>query len=361
MQQSADELSARAGREGDVLAVVSQSGPTVCFFDAATDLLLDTVEVTAQPHELCFDPTRRLLWCASTYSSGYYHDNAGRRTELTVIDPDTRRVVDVVDIAPEHGPHGIALDAARGRLYVSVEGSDDRPGGVVVIDTESRKPLGRIDTDAPGPHWFAIDPAGTIGYATNKEAPFVSVVDLERGTLTAKIEVPGSEGLAVSADGTHAFVAAPYGSFAPPRGADGSAAAPPAPGIRVVDARTASVTAVLPAQSTVFPVHLTSTGLLLAGELRMETDPQSQLGRQAPGRLLVYSAATHEAVGEVEVGLFPLTITSSPDGRLGYVACVVSSTVDVVDLETLRVLARLDVPRRGEAGAHGLAYVPRQA
>lgn len=190
--------SPRAGREGDVLAVVSQSGPTVSFFDAASDRHLGDVHVPAEPHELCFDATRRLLWCTLTYHSGYYHANAGRRTELAVIDPDTRRIVEIVDVAPEHGPHGLALDAGLGRLYVSVESGDDRPGGVVVIDTATRRPIGRIDTDAPGPHWFAIDPAGRTGYATNKEAPFVSVVDLERGVLTAKVEVPGSEGLAVS-------------------------------------------------------------------------------------------------------------------------------------------------------------------
>ncbi|MFD9904010.1 YncE family protein [Streptomyces sp. NPDC059063] len=349
------QQSPRAGREGDLLAVVSQSGPTVSFFDAASDRHVGTVDVTAEPHELCFDPTQRLLWCATTYHSGYYHANGGRRTELTVIDPDTRRVVEVVDIAPEHGPHGLALDTARHRLYVSVEGGVDRPGGVVVIDTRTRKPLGRIDTDAPGPHWFAIDQAGTTGYATNKEAPFVSVVDLATGTLTAKVEVPGSEGLAVSADGTHAFVAAPYGSFARAEGER------PATGVRVVDARTASVTATLPTENVAFPVHLTSTGQLLVGELRMAPDPESRLGRQAPGRLTVFAADTHQRVGEVEVGLFPLTITSSPDGRIAYVSCVTSSTVHIVDLATLQGLARLDIAKRGEPGAHGLAYVPRPA
>ncbi|MFF8309515.1 YncE family protein [Streptomyces lydicus] len=350
------QQSPRTGREGDVLAVVSQSGPTVSFFDAAADRHLGTVEVLAEPHELCFDPTQRLLWCTTTYDSGYYHANGGRRTELTVIDPDTRRVVDVVDLAPEHAPHGLALDTARGRLYVSVEGSADRPGGVVVIDTATRRPLGRIDTDAPGPHWFAIDPTGRTGYATNKEAPFVSVVDLERGTLTAKIEVPGSEGLAVSADGTHAYVAAPYlGSFSP--GAEDA----PATGIRVIDARTASVVDLLPTDDLVLPVHLTSTGKLLAGELRSEPDPGSGLGRPAPGHLTVFSADTGKQLGRLEVGLFPLTLTSSPDGRLAYVACAVSSTVHVVDLETLQGLARLDIRKLGEPGAHGLAYVPRPA
>ncbi|MFD0271668.1 YncE family protein [Streptomyces sp. NPDC127106] len=349
------QQSPRAGREGDVLAVVSQSGPTVSFFDAASDRYLGNVQVPAEPHELCYDPTQRLLWCTLTYHSGYYHANGGRRTELAVIDPDSRRIVEVVDLAPEHGPHGLALDTVRGRLYVSVEGAQDRPGGVVVIDTGTRRPLGRIDTDAPGPHWFAIDPAGRTGYATNKEAPFVSVVDLERGLLTAKVDVPGSEGLAVSADGAYAFVAAPYGNFS------GSAEERPATGIRAIDPRTASVVDTLPTDDVVLPVHLTSTGRLLAGELRMTADPGAQLGRHAPGRLTVFCADTRKQLGGVEVGLFPLTITSSPDGRLGYVACVVSSTVDIIDLETLERLARLDIAKLGEPGAHGLAYVPRPA
>ena len=108
--------SIRAGRAGDVVAVVSQSGPTVSFFDAVSDRHLGTVETLAEPHELCFDPAHRLLWCANTYRSGYYHANTGRRSELTVLDPDTRQIVEVVDLAPEHGPHGLSLDVARGRL-----------------------------------------------------------------------------------------------------------------------------------------------------------------------------------------------------------------------------------------------------
>ncbi|MGW1177893.1 YncE family protein [Kitasatospora sp. NPDC002543] len=341
----------RTARAGDVLAVVSQSGPTVCFYDAADDRLLDTVEVLAEPHELCFDPARRLLWCTSAYHSGYYHANSGRRTEVTVIDADTRRIVDVIDLSPEHGPHGLALDAARGRLYVSVEGGADRPGGVVVIDAETRRPLGRIDTDAPGPHWFALSPDGRTGFATNKEAPFVSVVDLDRGVLTAKVEVPGSEGLAVSPDGSRVYAAGPY--FSPSLGAT--------PGIRVIDVPTGTVTAVLPTDSPALPVHLTPTGRLLVGEVRTTPDPDSALGRQLPGRLTVFDAEDHRRIGEVEVGLFPLTITSSPDGRLGYVSCVVSSTVDIVDLDTLAPVSRLSVPKLAEPGAHGLAYLPRPA
>ncbi|MCX2730520.1 hypothetical protein OOZ19_09725 [Saccharopolyspora sp. NFXS83] len=194
--------SANPGRSGDLLAVVSQSGSTVSFFDAESDQHVGTVEVLSEPHELLFDPIQRVLWCTHTYRSGYYHANTGRRSEITAIDPGSRRIVDAVDFAPKHAPHGLALDAGLGRLYVSVEGSPDRSGGVVVVDTGTRKPLDRIDTGAPGPHWFAVGPDGTTGYATNKEAPFVSVVDLVAGRLVDEVEVPGSEGLAVSADGS---------------------------------------------------------------------------------------------------------------------------------------------------------------
>lgn len=347
--------SVRDERAGDVLAVVSQSGPTVTFFDAGSDAMLGVVEVLAEPHELCFDPTQRLLWCTNTYVSGYYHSNAGRRTQLTVIDPDARRVVDIVDLAPEHGPHGLALDPNRGRLYVSVEGGSGRPGGVVVIDTSSRKVLGRIDTGAPGPHWFVIDAAGEKGYASNKEAPFVSFVDLQAGLFTA-VEVPGSEGLAVSADGSELYVASPYGSFT-------AAPSEPRPlnGIRVIDTKSGSVLDVLPTENIVFPVCFTSMGTLLVGELRMSADESSALGRHAPGRLSAFSTRSRRLVASVELtGRFPLTITASPDGRLGYVAAVTSSTVDVVDLHSWELLNSLTIAKRGEPGAHGLAYIPRQ-
>ncbi|MDA3647405.1 YncE family protein [Saccharopolyspora indica] len=334
---------------GDVLAVVAQSGPAVGFFDATTHRHLDTVELPAEPHELCFDPEHRVLYCTITYRSGYYHENGGRAAELVVVDPDERAIVDVIDLSPEHGPHGLALDGAHRRLYVSVEEGAAGPGGVVVLDTRTRTQIGRIDTEAPGPHWFAITPDGRRGYASNKEAPFVSAVDLETGRLLQRVPVPGSEGIAVSPDGTRVCVATPYAAFGGHRSAPN--------GVLVIDAVTGELLRTLPTEGQVMPVHITGTGLLLAGELRM-SGGGSGLGRQRPGRLLIFELGSCELLGAVEVGEFPLTITSSPDGARAYVSAVVSSTVSVVDLENHEVLAALPVERRGEPGAHGLAYVP---
>ncbi|MFI1970759.1 surface layer protein [Streptomyces cinnamoneus] len=342
--------SAIPARSGDVLAVVSQSGPTVTFFDALTHERLDVLEVPAQPHELLFDADRRLIYCTSAYVSGYYGANQGTARQVSVIDADARKIIDVLDTAPDHAPHGIALDRARDRLYVSVEATATAPGGVIVYDARTRERIGRIPVMADGPHWFAVTPDGRRGYSTNKEAPFVSVLDLERDEFAGRIEVPGSEGLDVSRDGAHVYVAAPHADF----GAGPAAR----PGIRVIETATGEVVRTLPTEGMVFPVHTTATGAVLAGELRMAGAGGGVLGRQTDGVLTVFSPGTLEPAGHVQVGVFPLTITSSPDGKVGYVANVVSSTVTVVDLERLAVLTTLEVDRLGEPGAHGLAYIP---
>ncbi|MEU7107896.1 YncE family protein [Streptomyces sp. NPDC046215] len=338
------------GSARDMLAVVSQSGPTVTFFDAATYELLDVLEVPSEPHELCFDAARRLLYCSCAYVSGYYHAHQGQGRQVAVIDVDARKVVDTLDTSPDHAPHGLALDSVRDRLYVSVEATATEPGGVVVFDAGTRERIGRIPVMAHGPHWFAITPDGRRGYSTNKEAPFVSVVDLERDAFAGRVAVPGSEGLDVSPDGRYVFAAAPKGDFAAPSAAR--------PGIRVIDTATEDIVRTLPTGGLVFPVHTTSTGAVLAGELRTAGGAGGTLGSQENGVLTVFAPDTLEPVGHVEVGRFPLTITSSPDGTVGYVANVVSGTVTVVDLERLRVITTLEVARRGEAGAHGLAYLP---
>ncbi|MFE1774173.1 YncE family protein [Streptomyces sp. NPDC059008] len=339
-----------AGSPGDQLAVVSQSGSTVTFFDAATHERLDVLQMPPQPHELCFDPDHRLLYCASTYRSGFYHAHQGRSHEITVIDVDTRTIVATLDLSPDHAPHGLALDRTRARLYASVEATDTEPGGVVVIDTRTHARLGRISTMAPGPHWFAITPDGRHGYATNKEAPFVSVVDLDRGVCTDRIPVPGSEGLAVAPDGRHVYVAAPKAAFPTP------SSAPTV--LHVIDTTTHETVRTLPTKGQTMPVHATADGTLLAGELRQDAAHGGPLGNQLPGALTVFAPDTLTPRGEVQVGRFPLTLTSSPDGRRAYVSNLLDSTVTVVDLQTLRPVTTLTVGRTDESGAHGLAYIP---
>lgn len=326
--------------QNDVLAVASQSGPTVTFHDARTYERLGSVDVPADPHELCYDPARRRLYATITYRSGYYNANTGRAHEVALIDPDARRVTEIVDIAPEQAPHGILLDPVRDLVWTSVEGD---PGALVALDPDTHKTVRRIPVKASGPHWFALAPDGRRAYTANKEAPYISVVDLESDTLADRIEVPGSEGIDISADGRHLYVAVRAGWDA-------------SPGVRVIDTTTRATVRTHHTQGPVFPVHVTAGGLVLAGELRVRDDG-SPLGAHGNGLLHVYGN-DGRAIAEIPVGAFPLTIRSSPNGALAYVSAVSSSTVTVVDLGALRVERTLGVVRAGEAGAHGLAYIP---
>jgi len=345
----------RFPRRGDQLAVVSQSGPTVTLFDAVDHRVRTVLTLDREPHELCFDAERRLLYCSHPYVGGFYDRNDGPNHILSVIDPDAGRVVDVIDLSPEHGPHGLVLDPARRRLYISVEGGPDRSGGILVMDTTTGRVHSRADTLAHGPHWFAVEPRRLRAYAANKEAPFVTVVDLRTGALVRQVKVPGSEGIAISPDGSTVAVVTPKADL-------GHLAAPP--GLRLVDTRTDEVVRILPTEHALTPVHWSPTGLLLAGEVVEGPDPADPRANMPGGRLQVWhgrTPSTMERIGCVEVGANPLNVITSPDGARAYVSAIVDSTVSVVDLRNPArptVLDTLTIPRGGAWGAHGLAYLP---
>ncbi len=309
------------------LAVASQDASTITFFDADTHERITVLDVVAQPHELLYDRDRRLLVCAHTYRSGYYEEFEERAHEISLIDPDTHQVVDVLDVP--HAPHGLAL--RENLLYTSVEAGDREPGGIVVVDLDEREVLDRVGIVAKGPHWLVVAPDGGKAYTSNKEARFVTSVDLRSGDVE-QIEVPGSEGIAVH--GRHVYVATPKIGMS---GVDR--------GVRVIDTSVDRVVRILPVEEFPVPVHVTSGGLLLVGEFRLAGN----------GFLSVFR--DWERVARVDIGRFPLTITSSPDGTRGYVSNLLSGYVSVVDLGTFEVVANLPVAAPDTAGPHGLAYI----
>ncbi|MET9429108.1 hypothetical protein [Streptomyces sp. NPDC003036] len=79
-----------------------------------------------------------------------------------------------------------------------------------------------------------------------------------------------------------------------PQAACGERLVDRAAGVRVIDTSTGAVVRTLPTEGLVFPVHPTSTGLVLAGELRV-TAGGSALGAQVPGLLHVYEGFEERA------------------------------------------------------------------
>ncbi|ALG09907.1 YncE family protein [Kibdelosporangium phytohabitans] len=332
-----------SSRGDGILAVANQGGHTVAFFETGGYRCRTVVDVPAEPHELCFDHTRRLLYCSHTYRSGYYNNYTERAHEISVIDPDGGQVVDIIDLAPEFAPHGLALDAGRELLYASVEANDTTQGGLVVIDTGTRRPVDRITTGAHGPHWFGTTPDADKAYVANMEAPFVSVVDLPSREWVGKVEVTGSAGVGMAPDGRYAYVATPHPHT---RSAELEKA------IQVIETATDRIVRTIPMQHKVVGVHATATGMILATEVRFgEHGP-------ADGWLNVFSPRTFESLARIGIGKQALSVTSSPDGTVGYVSSLASNVVDVVDLIALAPIARISTQHHGGDGPHGMVHIP---
>ena len=341
------------------LAVVSQSGQTLNLFDSTSGLRTGQVaNLIAEPHELCFDDRTGLLYISHTYQHGWYTSHGAFVSLISIFDFKTRTVVDTIDISPYLGPHYIQIDKNRNILYASVEGGieEETPdsGGIVGIDLDTRLVTKRIASGHKS-HWFVMMPDGSKAYTCNKDAGFISVIDLVAERLLRTIAIPGGcEQPGISRDGSFAFFPSP---------AIGQGGHPSC--IQVVDTKLDKITSYIPLESGAVTVHVDSHDKLLVGLYRMEVDKASSKPVPSYGGVtcLQFDGRNYERLGTVETGLVPLTIVSHPDGSRAYVSNIFSGTLSIVETRTMSVKTVLDVDteRRKDKtmhqGAHGIALM----
>ena len=349
----------------NTLAVVSQSGETISFFDVSSGHRTGQLGgLIAEPHELCHDARTKLLYVSHAYRHGWYRGHGNDGHEISVVDCRQRRVVDVIDISPAKGPHYLVIDEKRDILYASVEGGiSDQPrsGGIIGVCLKTRKVLRRIGSGWSN-HWFVMTPDGTKAYTCNKEANFISVIDLVGEQLVAKIPVSGGcEQPAISVSGKRAYFPTPTLPFGDVEHSD-------KPAIQVIDTTSDKVIKSIPMDLGAATMHADSQDRLLVGQYRVGNPSDGQaFGKVSPlnGQLLVLSPTgkDYQQIAHLEVGKVPLTILSSPDGKRAFVSNIISGTVTVVDLITMTVERTLEVdtvPRPDKnlhQGAHGLALI----
>ena len=101
----------------------------------------------------------------------------------------------------------------------------------------------------------------------------------------------------------------------------------------------------------------------MVGNYRFSPNTTAEAPKPEKGRLALYDADKYELLGEVSIDLMPLTMRSSDDGRVGFVANIFSGTVTVVDLITMTVIRTLDIDlernpaKKFHQGAHGMALI----
>ena len=338
------------------LAVVSQSGQTLSFLDLSSgERTVHLKDLTAEPHELCFDKKRNVLYVSHTYRHGHFWVHGDYSHEISTIDRVSKVYTGSIDVLPALGPHGLALDEQRDILYASVEElRSGKGGGLIGIDLDSKIVIKRIESKSK-PHWFVMTPDGRKAYTCNKGQPSISVLDLIEGTPLSMIEIPGCEEPGISPDGKFAYFPTPGLTVGPP---------PTDACIKVIDTTTDCIIKSSPTGLGAQSVHLTSLNTMMVGKYKY--DPRAPAGvlKALPGCLALYSTEPYELLGEVTIGLGPLTMRSTDNGMTAFVANIFSGTVTVIDLTSMTVIRTLDVDlepdptKANHQGAHGMAALP---
>lgn len=338
------------------LAVISQSGQSVSFFDLASgERTAHLSDLIAEPHELCFDWQRNLLYVSHTYQHGHFWVHGDYSHEISVIDCVTKKCIDIINVFPGLGPHGLAIDEQRDILYASVEELEKGlGGGLIGVDLKTRMATKSIESKSK-PHWFVMTPDGRKAYTCNKTQPFISVLDLNKGSMLGKIDVPSCEEPGMSLDGKFAYFPTPGLTFGQN---------PPNACIQVIDTATDEIVKSFSTDLGAQSVHVTSLRTVIVSKYSFDPEASATAPKAQAGRLALYSADTYALLGEATVELAPLTIRSSADGKTAFVANIFSGTVTIVDLTTMTVIRTLNIDitpnpaKKFHQGAHGMAIIP---
>jgi DNA-binding beta-propeller fold protein YncE len=349
-----------------VLLVASQMGQKLDFFDAASlDRLASIDDLIAQPHEMAYDPARRLAYLTHTYREGAYGENKPKGHELSVIDVDRHEVVDVIDIAPYGGPHDVDFDPAADMIYTGVELDAEGRNGLVAVDAKTREVAWNLPLAAANAHWITLSPDGSRCYASHKEAERISVIDLrERVELDPILSPGGTEEIDVSPDGRFLFAAAPVMSITidvshgrlikkePPAGT-------PTPRLLKIDTDSGAVVGEVGGfTERVSAIRVGPTGVVAVGEMHFP-EPDAPSETVVPGLVHVIDGETMERLGTATAEELPFTIRFSPDGGTAYVANLKTGTVSVLDVGEVEITKTLDNnPGAGFGGTHGMTFAP---
>jgi DNA-binding beta-propeller fold protein YncE len=150
-------------------------GSHVWVVNVKTRKLVKTIKISGVPEVIVYDPVSDRLY-----------QNLKTKDAIAVIDPAKNKVIAEWSTLPATGPHGLAIDSQRGRLY-----SAGHNGKLVSIDIKTGAVNGQIDI-APSPDQIAYDPKAQIVYSASKG--FISAVRATDGGFEGLSETPSHSG-----------------------------------------------------------------------------------------------------------------------------------------------------------------------
>jgi len=326
-------VHAQPGARGRLLAL-SKGNQTLSIIDPATLRILGTAPSGPDPHEVAATADG-----GTAYISNYGAGQGGFNT-LTVVDLINFTTRPPIDLGPLRGPHGMT-----------------QAGGKIYFTAEVAKALGRIDPATNRVDWaigtgqdishmvvaapdvrrlFTVNvqsaSASIIERAVGRAGRFAPAADDDWTIASVKVGEPADdfEGFDVSPDGRELWTASPRGKLA------------------IVDVTNKKLS-----QASDLPI--------LSGANRVKFTPDGRRvfisrlsgGGGSAGNIVVFDAGTRAEIKRIDVGSGVGGILMQPDGTRAFASS--RTGVVVIDLQTLQVLARIDVGPNPD----GLAWAAR--
>jgi YVTN family beta-propeller protein len=346
--------AAFAQAPSSTLLVLAKSDNTVAIVDPATLQVLARIPAGPDPHEIIASEDGKLA-----YISNYGGSDSTLNT-ISVVDLVARKALPPIDLGALRSTHG--LDFAGGKLYFTAE---------------TNKVIGRYDPATQRVDWvLGTGQDRTHMIAVSKSLDRIVTSNVNSATISIIEQVPQPNGgFGPPPGGPAALPGGPAPGSGPrasgPRltwevtnvpaghGAEGFDLSPGGKEIWAANARDATVTIIDVATKKsmqTFPIPVKG-----ANRLKFTPDGKhvliSGLGaRNGDSSLVVFDAATHKEVKELNLGGGAAGILIAPDGSRAYVAVSSADKIAVIDLKTLAVTGQIDAGKQPD----GMAWAVRQ-
>ncbi len=348
--------------DGRRLLTANQTAGTVSLVDAEGRKLLDEVAVGEKPAGVAFAPDGRRAIVANWY---------GYDVAVLEIHDDKLAVVGRVEVGPE--PRGVAIGADGATAYVAVGVADE----VARVDLDALSVTGRLVVGRE-PRSLAFSPDGATLVATNARSQNVSVIDVAGFRVVKSLPVGGDNlrQITVAADGRHAYLANMYarGFATTKNNIDlGWVLGQRLTRIDLKEPEPYATISLDPRGKAAGDAHGVAVGrdgkyivVSLGGTheiMIFRAAPERLPWRENGSRDLIPPALLNDPSGRfrrLELGGRPTELAFAPDSRTLYVANHLGDSVQVVDVESARLLATvplgapetLSLERRGEVLFH---------
>lgn len=254
--------------------------------DTSVGTVVATIPVAAGPHGMAIAADSGKVYVAGDGSSS-----------LDIIDTTSDRITKTVEIGKT--PTGVALTPDGRMLLVAVSGEDK----IAFLDTATEAVIG---VPFAKPHTVSISPDGKLVYVTSQQpGKFgLAVIDVPSRSLVRTVPLDKT----------------PRDGELTPDGKDFYFTEAGVPAVQVLDAGSDKIVAAIP------------TGVSPHYVNRFANQPSGLVVVQGPGELMLFDPATNQAAHSIPVGKQPHWAALSGDGMTAYVTNEGSNDVSVVDL-----------------------------